>query len=390
MSAQSRLGDQHLQYPVAALDIEAVRHNVTEMDRYCREKSVSIAPHAKTTMIDEVLALQLQQTSTWGLTVANAVQGRVAACLGADRILVANQLVESKDIAWVAEMANVGKTVLSLVDSVTGVRWLDAALDHESPASRHSVLLEVGYFGGRCGARSDADFDAVAEAVATSRHLVVRGVSGYEGMLGGTASADLDRVDDYLRRLASSAARLAERHGISGSGTILSAGGSAYFDRVLANCRPMASQLEATLLLRSGCYAIHDHGVYARTFPGVRGEGPDLCPAATVWARILSRPEEARAVAAVGKRNLPHDADLPTPLGVRYRDGHSAALPSKSRVVLLSDQHLHLEIPADSDLTVGDVVPLGISHPCGLFDRWRRITVVDRHKRLLGTVLPAF
>ena len=91
MTEQARLGDQHLQYPIAALDIDAVRHNVAEMDRYCRNASVVIAPHAKTTMIDEILALQLQQPSTWGLTVADAIQGRAAADVGARRILIANQ-----------------------------------------------------------------------------------------------------------------------------------------------------------------------------------------------------------------------------------------------------------------------------------------------------------
>ncbi|RBQ19372.1 hypothetical protein DP939_15735 [Spongiactinospora rosea] len=385
------IGDPGLRYPLAVLNLDAVRHNLAEMDRHLRDHAALIAPHAKTTMLKEVLTLQTEPASTWGLTVADAVQGRLAEKVGVSRILLANQLVERDDIAWAARAARAGRTVISLVDTEEGVRRLDAALGDIGAASpRHPVLLEVGYAGGRGGTRTREDADAVAAAVAGSRHLVLSGVSGYEGMLGGDATpADIERVDAYLTGVVAVAARLAGRGALAGP--ILSAGGSAFFDRVIDICREPVAALGATLLLRSGCYAVHDHGLYARTFPGSRSaDGPDLRPGATVWARVQSRPEPGRAIVAVGKRHLPYDAGPPVPLGIRYRDGVPGPLPAGAGTARLSDQHLHLDVPPDSDLTVGDVLPFGVSHPCGLFDRWRSVSIVDDEGRLVGTGRPDF
>jgi D-serine deaminase-like pyridoxal phosphate-dependent protein len=36
-----------------------------------------------------------------------------------------------------------------------------------------------------------------------------------------------------------------------------------------------------------------------------------------------------------------------------------------------------VHVPAGSPLVVGDVVRLGISHPCTLFDKWSLIPVLD-------------
>ncbi|MEU7864308.1 alanine racemase [Nonomuraea sp. NPDC049141] len=389
------LGDPHLRYPLAALNIDAVRHNLAEMDHYLRSRSVQIAPHAKTTMLQEVLTLQTQLAMTWGLTVANAAQGRLAEKAGAQRILVANQLIECDDIAWAARAARAGRTVISLVDTPEGVRWLDTALakaGDRTASPRHPVLLEVGYRGGRGGTRTQQDVDSVADVVTGSRHLALHGVSGYEGLLGGSGDpADVERVDAYLRRVVQAAIRLVDRGTVAGPELILSAGGSAFFDRVIGVCQDPLTAIGGLLLLRSGCYAVHDHGIYARTIPKSRSAGgPDLRPAATVWARVQSRPDAGCAIAAVGRRHLPHDAGLPTPLQIRYRGGVPGPLTAAASTVALSDQHLHMDVPADSDLAVGDVLPLGISHPCGLFDRWRLVTIIDDQGRLIGAGRPGF
>jgi D-serine deaminase-like pyridoxal phosphate-dependent protein len=43
----------------------------------------------------------------------------------------------------------------------------------------------------------------------------------------------------------------------------------------------------------------------------------------------------------------------------------------------LNDQHAFARLSAGVGLSVGDLVGLGISHPCSAFDRWRWIPVVD-------------
>ncbi len=43
----------------------------------------------------------------------------------------------------------------------------------------------------------------------------------------------------------------------------------------------------------------------------------------------------------------------------------------------LNDQHAYLRLGPDSGLAPGDLVSLGISHPCTTLDKWRVIPVVN-------------
>ena len=48
----------------------------------------------------------------------------------------------------------------------------------------------------------------------------------------------------------------------------------------------------------------------------------------------------------------------------------------------LNDQHAFVDLDAPDRLAVGDLVALGISHPCTTFDKWRLIPVVDGDHRI--------
>ena len=140
---------------------------------------------------------------------------------------------------------------------------------------------------------------------------------------------------------------------------IVTAGGSAYFDLVADGLGPLTDR--ATVVLRSGAYQVHDGGHYAEVSP-LRDR---LRAAMHGWARVLSVPEPALAILDGGKRDFPYDLDLPMP-----QRGAAAG----DRILKLNDQHAFLE---SSTAAVGDVVRLGLSHPCTAFDKWRVIPVVD-------------
>jgi len=52
----------------------------------------------------------------------------------------------------------------------------------------------------------------------------------------------------------------------------------------------------------------------------------------------------------------------------------------------VDDQHAYLRLPADSPLAPGDLVCLGISHPCTTFDKWRVIPVVDDDYQVIDAI----
>jgi len=51
--------------------------------------------------------------------------------------------------------------------------------------------------------------------------------------------------------------------------------------------------------------------------------------------------------------------------------------PLDAEVTALNDQHTFLRWEGEVPAAIGDVVTLGLSHPCTAFDKWRLIPVVD-------------
>jgi D-serine dehydratase len=41
------------------------------------------------------------------------------------------------------------------------------------------------------------------------------------------------------------------------------------------------------------------------------------------------------------------------------------------------DQHAYLQIDAEDDLRVGDMIGFDISHPCLTFDKWRTLPILN-------------
>ena len=53
----------------------------------------------------------------------------------------------------------------------------------------------------------------------------------------------------------------------------------------------------------------------------------------------------------------------------------------------INDQHAYLR---DAAVEVGELVRLGISHPCTAFDKWRVIPVVDDDDRVVDLLRTYF
>jgi D-serine deaminase-like pyridoxal phosphate-dependent protein len=218
----------------------------------------------------------------------------------------------------------------------------------------------------------------VARAVVETPGVELAGVTGYEGQLHDQAAVDayLDRLAEGFERL-SEAALLPER-------PLVSAGGSAWFDRVADRLAGLGSR--ARLVLRSGASVTHDDGFYSERTPFVRvpEEGP-LAAALEIWAQVLSTPEPGLALAGMGKRDAPFDEGLPMPLEIRRPDGSSAPADGL-RVTRLNDHHTYLDAAGGIEVVPGDLIRFGISHPCTAFDKWRDIPVVDEDRRVVDVL----
>jgi D-serine deaminase-like pyridoxal phosphate-dependent protein len=384
-----------LPLPVMVLKRSALDHNIALLARYCRDHGVLLAPHGKTTMAPQIFARQLD-AGAWGMTAATAAHMRIYRAFGIERIMLANELVDPAALRWLAAelAADSNFDFYCLVDSPEAVGAMEAVLREEALERPVQVLVEVGVPGGRTGCRTEEEAVVVADAVAASRTLVLAGVEGYEGVIGADRSEPtLVAVDAFLRRMRGITAALATHGAFAGrEEVIVTAGGSAFFDRVvelLGPPWPLAQPV--ALVVRCGSYASHDSALYERASPfaAARGGSEALQPALEVWGAVLSRPERELAIAGFGKRDASHDVDLPLPRFVR--DGSGVRdVSGRMSVKALMDQHAFLHVPPEDGLAVGDLIGCGISHPCTAFDKWSLIPVVDDDYTVVDAVRTFF
>ena len=373
LETEPRLAD--LATPILTIDDRAVAANTALMAEWAAEHGLLLAPHGKTSMAP-ALWQRLLDAGAWGVTLATPWQVQVGRSAGVRRILLANELVDPVGIRWLCgELdADPGFEFLCWADSIEAVRLLADAVRAAGPRRRIDVLVELGGVGGRTGGRSLDEAREVAAAIERSGVLRLAGVGGYEGALAHDRSpASLAVVRGHLERMRDLARELAPRI----DRPVISAGGSTYFDLV---AEVLGTETGTCMvILRSGAYQLHDSGFYATVSPfGRDGTDRRLVPALSLWSRVLSRPEPDLAILDAGRRDAPFDEGLPVPELVRGRPEGSAALAGAA-VTALNDQHAFLRLdPARSaDLVVGDVVRLGISHPCTALDKWRLLPVLD-------------
>ena len=249
-----------------------------------------------------------------------------------------------------------------------------AGLRRRAPADR---ARRAGRSGRPHGARDLPAARAVADAVAASPHLRLAGVAGYEGALAHDASpAGLDAVRRYLRDLAALHAALARRPTRPTTRSSPRAAAPTSTTSPTSSARWPAPGTR--VVLRSGAYVIHDDGFYRGISPLRRGTGDaPLTSAMHAWARVVSRPEPGLALLDAGKRDVPFDRGCPSRSWPPTRSAAPARPLAGARSPRSTTSTPSCACDPDTALDVGDVVRLGLSHPCTAFDKWRLIPVVD-------------
>ncbi|HEY3775613.1 MAG TPA: alanine racemase [Solirubrobacteraceae bacterium] len=385
-----------LALPVLTLDSDAVAHNIATMQRYCDRNQVRLAPHGKTTMSPQLFAAQLDG-GAWAITAATPTQVAIMRRHGVERVILANQLVDRPALRWVAgELArDPAFEFFCLADDPGTVGRMDAVLAEGAPGAPLKVLVEVGRPGGRAGVRSSDAACEVAEAVHAARHLELAGVEAFEGTYAAQADEQgLARIDELLGSVRESVIAISARGLFERDEVIVTAGGSMYFDRVIALLRDWPEVgVPVSLVLRSGCYVSHDGGAYERSSAlaarSEPGESLRLHNALTLWATVLSRPEPDVVIVGAGLRDAPVDRDLPVPRAC-FRDGVATGGLAGAEAYRVMDQHLFIRVSERSDVRPGDVVALDLSHPCTAFDKFRFIPLVDERFEVRDGVLTFF
>jgi D-serine dehydratase len=391
---------EDLPLPAAVLKTGALDNNSRWMAQFLRATGAVIAPHGKTTMSPQLFQRQLAD-GAWAITVATIGQLQICRRFGLQRLVLANQLVGRQSIAYVVgELARDPEfEFYALADSVEGVGVIATAAQRARLDRPVNLLLEGGLMGGRTGCRTRQSALAVARAIKQQAPWVaLRGVEGFEGLVQGPMEEREKAVGGFMDLLVG-IAEDCQREGLFAPGpVILSAGGSAFYDIVAARLA-VAGVAEPLLVIRSGCYLTQDSKLYRNFFERIQARSPvaaklagGLMPALEIWAYVQSRPEPGRLILTVGRRDISHDIDLPVLISW-FRPGDGGVpkpLPGDHQVVELNDQHAHVTVPTTSPLRLGDMVALGISHPCTTFDKWQIMYLVDDAYTVTGAIRTFF
>jgi D-serine dehydratase len=385
-----------LPLPAAVIRKARLDANNAWMAGFLKANGLHIAPHGKTTMAPQLFAMQMQ-AGAWAITVATTQQMAVCRTFGIPRVVIANQPVgrAAIDACFAALAGGDGFELYALADSLDVVTAYAEGAQRTKAARPLGVLVEMGVAGGRTGLRDRSAALAVARAVAKAPGLSLAGIECFEGILSDIPA--VDRLLDDVLAVATAAAK--EDLFAKQAPIVLSAGGSAFYDRV--GERFAMADFGGRLLIkliRSGCYLTHDTLGYAASHERILRETRLKLPpgkleaALEVWAYVQSRPEPAKAILTMGKRDVSHDAGLPAPIHW-YRSGTMSKpepMPSGHQVTGLNDQHCHMAVPRESPLAVGDMVGFGIGHPCTTFDKWQLMMIVDEDYTVIDAIRTFF
>ncbi|MGB8694891.1 MAG: hypothetical protein WCD08_15400 [Steroidobacteraceae bacterium] len=386
--------------PAAVLIESALAHNGSVMREFTQRTGARLAPHGKTTMSPQLFERQLRD-GAWAMTAATIGHVVTYRRFGVQRILFANQLVDRVGIRYILdELArDPAFEFYCLVDSDAGAATLAEALKNHSAGRFMNVLLEIGAPGGRTGTRTLQQ--TLALAASLNAHwpaLKIRGLEAFEGIFSLPADPFApQKVSAMLDHLRAAYRQIADRGWFAPGPVMLSAGGSAFFERTASELGELAND-QVFCVLRSGCYVAHDHGLYDQTLTNparlnstTSAIARPLRPALEVWSHIQSRPEAGLGIAAFGKRDVSYDISLPKPIRWSSPANPGAQpLPSGVSVRALNDQHAYLDLAAAEVLSVGDLIGVGISHPCTTFDKWSLLYLVDDDYNVVGAVRTFF
>ncbi|HEV7247365.1 MAG TPA: alanine racemase [Shinella sp.] len=370
-------GDMPL--PILTLDKSALLANTKRFLDYADDAGVLLAPHAKTPMMP-AFARSLVEQGAWGATVANIQQLYTLLDAGLTRLIYASPPGGATGAAHLVKAIKPfpQAEILVFLDSVEAVKTLHAAMA-ESDDVKIRGLVELGF--GRTGARKLETAIGIRDAMlSTNGKIALAGVATYEA--AAVQGADYRPAFDELFQLVEDTFLAVRDAAGKETSLTITAGGSMYFDEVVARLAPFAREYGASLVLRSGAIFFSDDGLYKQALESVARRSASsqvaasIRPVLSLWAEVISRPEPDLAICGFGMRDAPNDQGLPV-IRRAFRNGGQLDIGSGAAPVVekLNDQHAFVR--QSERLCVGDIVELGISHPCTAFQRWNLVYGLD-------------
>ncbi len=321
--------------PALLLDLDAFEKNIARLAAAVSGKSVRLRPHAKSHKCP-VIALRQVASGAVGVCCQKVSEAEAMVHGGVSDVLVSNEIVGTPKIARLVALAKQAR-VAACVDDASNV----AALNDAATAFgvRLPVLVEVNVGANRCGVEPGEPALALAKQIAASTGLRFAGLQAYHGAAQhlreyAKRKEAIEVAGEKTRRTA----ELLRRQGlvcetVSGAGT-----GTYEFEAASG----IWNELQA------GSYIFMDAD-YLKNLKPDETPGSEFAPSLFVYATVMSRPTQDRAVLDAGLKALSVDSGMPSVAGmvdveyIRASDEHGKltlhdpgrALPLGSKLRLI-------------------------------------------------------
>jgi 3-hydroxy-D-aspartate aldolase len=284
--------------PALVIDLDAFERNLRRLTDAVRNSRVNLRPHAKTHKCP-VIALKQIELGAVGVCVQKVSEAEAMVYGGVRDVLVTNEIVGRQKLRHLMALAHVAHIGVC-VDDPQQIADLDAAAG-EAAVEGLPVYVEINMGGNRCGVEPGEPALALARRIGDSRHLAFAGLQAYHG-----SAQHLRGWDERQQAIVGAAHKAALTRDLlvadgigcdnitgAGTGTFEFEAGSGVYTE-----------------LQCGSYIFMDAD-YGRNLDKDGAPTRAFDPSLFVWATVMSRPANERAIVDAGLKALAFDSGPP-------------------------------------------------------------------------------
>jgi 3-hydroxy-D-aspartate aldolase len=324
--------------PALIVDLDAFERNLRRLPERIAGTSVRARPHAKTHKCP-VIALKQVALGAVGVCVQKVSEAEAMVQGGIPDVLVTNEIVGRQKLRRLASLAHVARIGVC-ADDPSQIRALDEAAGEAGVTL--PVYVEVNMGGNRCGVEPGEPALALARQIGHAPHLTFGGLQAYHG-----SAQHLRGWEERRQAIAGAADKagrtrdLLARNGIE-CPTVTGAGTGTF---------EFESASGVYTELQCGSYIFMDAD-YGRNLDHDGAPTKAFETSLFVWATVMSRPTDDRAIVDAGLKALAFDSGPPLVCD------EPAATYERA-----SDEHGRLGISgATNRLQIGDKIRLVPGH----------------------------
>jgi D-serine deaminase-like pyridoxal phosphate-dependent protein len=324
--------------PALIVDLDAFERNLKRLPERVGSSGVRLRPHAKTHKC-AVIALKQIDLGAVGVCCQKVSEAEAMVYGGVRDVLITNEIVGRQKLRRLMSLAGSAR-IATCADDPAQVAALNEAAGEAGITL--AVHVEVNMGGNRCGVEPGQPALDLARRIGDAPHLSFAGLQAYHGSAQHLRTwEERQKAIAGATEKAGSTRDLLAAHGIACANITGAGTGTFEFET--------ASGVYTEL--QCGSYIFMDAD-YGRNLDHDGGATRAFEPSLFVWATVMSRPTDDRAIVDAGLKALGMDSGPPTVWD------EPAAVYERA-----SDEHGRLGISgATNRLRLGDKVKLVPGH----------------------------